>query len=77
MKRATDTNWMNTYRRHADRDPLATPTWLLWPGTHQSLSYHKAALMLHTLERLHSWEVMQRVLSTFFTRWHYKHPDAR
>ena len=74
LKRATDTNWMNSYRRDADRDALATPTWMLWPGTHQSMSYHKAALMLHTLERLHSWEVMQRVLSTFFTRWTYRHP---
>ena len=74
LKRATDTNWMNSYRRDADRDALATPTWLLWPATHQSMSYHKAALMLHTLERLHSWEVMQRGLSTFFTRWAYKHP---
>ena len=74
LKRDTDTNWMNGYRRDADRDALATPTWLLWPGTHYSMSYHKAALMLHTLERLHSWEVMQRVLSTFFTRWAYRHP---
>ena len=65
---------MNAFRRAADRDPLSTPTWVLWPGTHQALSYHKAALMLHTLERLHSWEVMQRVLSTFFKRWQYKHP---
>ena len=62
LKRATDTNWMNAFRRAADRDTLSTPTWVLWPDTHQALSYHKAALMLHTLERLHSWEVMQRVL---------------
>ena len=74
LTRATDTNWMNAFRRVADRDTLSTPTWVLWPDTHQALSYHKAALMLHTLERLHSWEVMQRVLSTFFTRWQYKHP---
>ena len=25
---------------------------MLWPGTHQNMSYHKAALMLHTLERM-------------------------
>jgi hypothetical protein len=74
LKRATDTNWMNTYRRGADRDSLSTPTYLLWPGTHQAMSYHKAALMLHTLERMHTWEVMQRVLSTFFTRWKFRHP---
>lgn len=74
LTRATDTNWMNTYRRAPDRDAMATPTYLLWPGTHQNVSYHKAALMLHTLERLHSWDVMQRVLATFFARWQYRHP---
>jgi hypothetical protein len=74
LQRATDTNYMNTYRRAPDRDALATPTFLLWPGTHQNLSYHRAALMLHTLERMHTWEVMQRVLSTFFQRWQYRHP---
>ena len=74
LQRGTDTNYMNTFRRAADRDSLATPTFRLWPSTHQSFSYHKAALMLHTLERLHSWEVMQRVLSTFFNRWKFRHP---
>jgi hypothetical protein len=74
LKRATDTNYMNTFRRAPDRDPIATPTYVLWPGTHQNQSYHKTALLLHTLERLHSWEVMQRVLSTFFTRWQFRHP---
>jgi hypothetical protein len=74
LQRATDTNYMNTFRRAPDRDPIATPTFLLWPGTHQNLSYHKTALLLHTLERLHTWEVMQRVLHTFFTRWQYQHP---
>lgn len=74
LQRATDTNYMNTFRRAGNRDSLATPTYMLWPGTHQSLSYHKAALMLHTLERVHSWEVMQRVLQTYFTRWKFRHP---
>jgi hypothetical protein len=75
LKRATDTNWMNTYRRLGDRDALSTPTHALWPAAHQAQSYHKAALMLHTLERKHTWEVMQKVLATFFTRWQFKHPQ--
>lgn len=75
LKRATDTNWMNSYRRMGDRDALATPTFQLWPATHQAQSYHKTALMLHTLERTHTWEVMQKVLSTYFTRWQFKHPQ--
>ena len=74
LQRATDTNYMNTFRRAPDRDSISTPTALLWPGTHQNMSYHKAALMLHTLERMYTWEVMQRVLSIFFTRFKFKHP---
>ena len=70
----TDTNYISTYRRFADRDALSTPTYALWPATHWAFSYHKAALMLHTLERMHTWEVMQRVLATFFTRWKFRHP---
>ncbi len=30
--------------------------------------------MLHTLERMHTRETMQRVLSIFFARWKFKHP---
>ncbi|MBY0493596.1 MAG: M1 family metallopeptidase [Cyanobacteria bacterium] len=77
LQRATDTNYMNTYRRAPDRDSMSTPTAVLWPGTHQNMSYHKAALMLHTLERMYTWEVMQKTLSIFFTRWKYKHPTPQ
>jgi len=75
LQRATDTNWMNTYRRAPDRDSISTPTAALWPGTHQNMSYHKAALMLHTLERIYTWEVMQKVMSIYFARWKFKHPQ--
>ena len=74
LQRATDTNYMNTYRRAPDRDSLSVPTAMLWPGSHQNMSYHKAALMLHTLERMHTWEVMQKTLSIFFTRSKFRHP---
>jgi hypothetical protein len=77
LQRATDTNYMNAYRRAPDRDALSTPTAALWPATHQNLSYHKAALMLHTLERMHTWETMQKVLSIFFTRAKFKHPQPQ
>lgn len=74
-KRATDLDWMNTYRRNPDHDALSTPTASLWPGTHQNMTYHKTALMLHTLERMYTWEVMQRVMSVYFARWKFKHPQ--
>jgi hypothetical protein len=75
LKRATDHNWMNAYRRVGDRDALSSPTRLLWPGTHQAQSYFKAALMLHTLERRLGWDVMRRVMATFFDRWRFRHPQ--
>jgi len=75
LKRATDTNWMNTYRRNPDRDSISVPTANLWPGTHQNMSYHKTALMLHTLERMYTWEVMQRAMSLYFARFKFKHPQ--
>ena len=74
LQRATDTNYMNAYRHAPDRDSISTPTAMLWPGTHQNMSYHKAALMLHTLERMYTWEVMQKTLSIFFARFKFKHP---
>ena len=74
LQRATDTNYMNTFRRAPDRDSLSMPTASLWPGTHQNMSYHKAALMLHTLERMYTWEVMQKALSIFFARFKFRHP---
>jgi hypothetical protein len=74
LQRATDTNYMNAYRRAPDRDSLSVPTAMLWPGTHQNMSYHKAALMLHTLERMYTWEVLQKALSMFFSRSKFKHP---
>jgi hypothetical protein len=74
LKRATDTNWMNSYRRAGDRDAPASPTYLYWPGTHQVITYHKTALWLHTLERRLGWERLQMILSTFFERWKFKHP---
>ena len=39
------------------------------------MSYNKTALWLHTLERHLGWPVMQRILSTFFERWKFKHPQ--
>jgi Peptidase family M1 domain len=70
----TDTNYISSYRRSGDRDAPSSPTYLYWPGTHQVISYHKTALWLNTLERRLSWEQLQKVMSTFFARWRFKHP---
>lgn len=74
LKRATDTNWMNAYRRYADRDAPANPTYLYFPESNQAQTYHKTALWLHTLERRVGWDVLQKILATYFDRWTFRHP---
>jgi hypothetical protein len=74
LQRATDTNWMNTYRRYADRDAPMNPSYLYYPQSNQAQTYHKTALWMHTLERKLGWEVMQKIMSTYFDRWKFKHP---
>ncbi len=74
LRRATDLNGMEGYRRDGDRDALGTPSRLMWPGTDQAMAADKAALMLHTLERKLGWETMRRVMATYFDRWRFRHP---
>jgi peptidase M1-like protein len=63
------------YRDNAEADMQATPTFRYWPSTASIMSYNKTALWLHTLENHLGWPVMQRILSTFFQRWAFKHPQ--
>ena len=74
LSRATDGNGLNGYRMAAESDPPATPTYRYWPGTHALITYSKTALWLHTLERHLGWDTLQRILSTFFERWKFRHP---
>jgi len=70
----TDNDRMAGYRDNADADAQATPTFRYWPGTASTISYNKTALWLHTLERQLGWPMMQRILSTYFDRWKFRHP---
>lgn len=74
LPRATDGNRLSGYRENAEADPQSTPTFRFWPGTATFISYNKTALWLHTLERQLGWPVLQRVMSTYFERWKYRHP---
>lgn len=56
-------------------DDPATSTYLYHPKTAADISYSKTALWLVTLERYLGWEVLQRILSTFFERYRYRHPS--
>jgi hypothetical protein len=63
------------YRPAANGDVPAWPTWRYWPGTAGTITYSKTALWLHTLERMVGWDTLQRIMSVYFTRWAFKHPQ--
>jgi hypothetical protein len=76
LSRATDGNRLAGYRvaTHTGLDPQATPSWRYWPGTGGFITYNKTALWLHTLERMLGWDTLQRILSTYFARYTFRHP---
>ena len=74
LNRAIDGNGLNGYRLAAESDDPSTPTFRYWPGTHAHITYSKTALWLHTLERYLGWDTLQRIMSTFFERWKFRHP---
>jgi hypothetical protein len=74
LNRETDGNRLGPYRAAATADAQSTPTWRFWPGTASAITYSKTALWLNTLERMIGWTTLQRIMSTYFTRWAFKHP---
>jgi Peptidase family M1 domain len=74
LSRALDGNYLSSYRGSAGADVPATPTWKYWPGTAASITYAKTALWMHTLERMLGWDTVRKILSTYYTRYSFKHP---
>ncbi len=67
-------NRLGRYAPDATSDVQARPTWRYYPASAGSISYSKTALWLVTLERWLGWPTLQRILSTFFDRWRFRHP---
>jgi hypothetical protein len=74
LSRATDGNRLAGYRRDAKSDAQSTPTYRYFPTTGGSITYNKTALWLNTMERMLGWPALQRILSTYFEAWKFKHP---
>ena len=74
VSRETSENGLDSYRWAAESDVPATPSFRYWPSSGGALSYNKTALWLHTLERHLGWPTLQKILSTFFERWKFRHP---
>ena len=77
LARETDGNLLNDYRRAAESDPEDKPTFRYHPRTHWWITYAKTALWLNTLERHLGWETLQRIMSTHFARWQFRHPKPQ
>jgi aminopeptidase N len=69
-----DNDRLPGYRLNSEADAPWTPTYQYWPATASTISYNKTALWLHTLEQRVGWPTMQRILSTYFERWKFRHP---
>ncbi len=75
LSREIDGDRLTTYRTGRERRCASRRRrWRYWPGTAGAITYDKTALWLHTLERMLGWDTLQRILSTYFTRFAFKHP---
>jgi hypothetical protein len=77
LTRETDGDRVSSYRRDGAGDAQSEPSWRYWPGAGGAITYGKTAIWLHTLERLLGWDTMQRVMSTYFARWAFRHPKPQ
>jgi aminopeptidase N len=69
-----DNDRLDGYRLNAKTDPPWIPTFTYWPATARFITYNKTALWMHMLEKQVGWPTMQRIMSTYFDRWKFKHP---
>ena len=74
LARETAGNGLAGYRRDAKTDKASTPTYRYHPPTSGSITYSKTALWLNTMERWLGWPALQKIMSTHFDRWKFKHP---
>jgi hypothetical protein len=74
LSRETEGNRLAGYRRDAESDVQATPSFRYFPGTGGSITYNKTALWLNTLERFLGWPTLQKIMATHFERWKFRHP---
>jgi len=74
LTRETDDNRLETYRRVARQDAQSTPSFEYFPTSGGGITYSKTALWLNTMERWLGWPMLQKIMSTHFDRWKFKHP---
>jgi hypothetical protein len=74
LSRETDDNRLSTYRQVAKQDAQSTPSYEYFPTSGGGITYSKTALWLNTMERWLGWPMLQKIMSTHFDRWKFRHP---
>jgi hypothetical protein len=77
LSRETYWNRRRGYLPSAKSDEGSALSYTYYPGTGRAITYNKTTLWLHTLERRIGWPALQRVLSTYFERWKFRHPTPQ
>ncbi|MFQ5864749.1 MAG: M1 family metallopeptidase [bacterium] len=58
-------------------DKMSTISWQYGPRAYGLNSYGKPGMMLRTLENYLGWETFQKIMSTYFDRWKFRHPTPQ
>jgi hypothetical protein len=76
LARESDGDRWARFRPMARRELASWPTYRYFPSRQSAsaISYGKTALWLNTLERHLGWPTLQKILSTYFSRWKFGHP---
>jgi hypothetical protein len=77
LDRESSWNRFAGYRRNPKVDQQSTPSYQYYPGLGGVITYNKTALWLNTMERWLGWPTVQRIMSTHFARWQFKHPKPQ
>ncbi|MBX7151497.1 M1 family metallopeptidase [bacterium] len=67
----------SSYLKHPDRGTVAGKSWVIPRSFYQTAVYSKPVLILTTLERYLGRSVMDKILSTYYQRWRFKHPKTQ
>lgn len=62
------------FRSDLKLDKMSTLSWQYGPGAYGLNSYGKPGMMLRTLENYLGWPTFQKIMSTYFSRWKFRHP---
>jgi len=65
------------YYPHPRDGLMSDAAWKIPPGFYQTAAYSKPTLFLTTLENYLGEQTFNKIMRTYFERWHFKHPKPK